>query len=67
MRLHPRTLPVQSARSAFIDAMWSFMDDHGLTYAEMVSILAEAQAKVAKYMIRVERHGPDSDKKGDEE
>lgn len=66
MKLHPRTLPVQRASADIRAALWTLQDQHGLTYAEMLGALAEHQQRIAKYLLREERHPGEPDRKADE-
>jgi len=67
MRLHDRTLKVQAAQFRFNDLLLSFQQEHGLSYVEMVNIIAGSmQTELLKYMLRAERHPEDPSKKADE-
>jgi len=39
---------------------------HGLTYTEAFALISRQMATLVRYAIRAERHGPNSDKGGDE-
>ena len=66
MRLHPRTIPVQTAEAEF--GLWflDFMRAEDLSYVEALQILTSAQQNLLKYMLRHERHPDDPEKRGDE-
>lgn len=65
-RLHARTMQVNKAGCEFDGWTLDWIERHGLTYGEIVSIMSGRLQQLAKYMIRTERHGDDSDKRGDE-
>lgn len=65
-QLHPRFRLVEQARQDISKALSKACDEFDLTYGETISILAGEVANLAKYMVRHERHGKDSSKKGDE-
>lgn len=67
MKLHPRTLKVQTAMYALETLVWEWVQAHDVTYLEALQALSHVSAQVVKYAIRVERHPDDPDKKGDEE
>lgn len=67
MKLHERTMHVESARFDFSRMTLDWIEKHGLTYGEVVSILSHELCIVAKMMIREERHPGDPDKRGDED
>lgn len=66
MKLHPRTLPVQSATAELKQRILDFADEHGLTDIEMVRALAEAQSIFTTSLLRAERHPGNPDRKADE-
>jgi len=66
VKRHPRTLIVQKARHAFEAFLLELEQDHALTYGEVLSLLGNAIASLAKYQIRSERHPDDPDTGGDE-
>lgn len=66
MKLHPRYYIVSTAQNEFQNFLLSLESKYDLTYGELLSILGSEVSNTAKYMIRQERHGEDSDKKGDE-
>lgn len=66
MKLHPRTLPVQSASSQIRMRLLDYEQDLDLTPAEMLAILAEAQQMYVTRLLRDERHPDDPDRKADE-
>jgi len=66
VKIHPRTLIVQSARHEFSSFLLDLIDKHELTFGETIQLLSNEIGENSKYLIRVERHG-NSDKKGDEE
>lgn len=67
MKLHPRYYIVKDAELELSAFFLTLMEKHELTFGEAVKALNAQIANVAKYAIRFERHGDDSDKKGDEE
>lgn len=66
MRLHPRYHPMRKAACEVGAAVLKAVEDHDLTYGELISILAQETAMAAKYLVRIERHPDDPEKKGDE-
>lgn len=66
LRLHPRTMPVNQAGAEFHDWLWRFQEAKQLTDIELMQILADAQQRRLKYMLRAERHPGNPDKKADE-
>ena len=66
MRLHPRTMVVQRAAGEIRMAILKLVEQHDLTIAETIGILAEAISGEVKWLIRQERHPNDPDKGGDE-
>lgn len=66
MRLHERTIPVQTAEAEFGLVFMDFIKEHDLTYVECLQILAGQQQNLLKYMLRHERHPDDPEKRGDE-
>lgn len=66
MRLHPRTLPVESAGAALRQHLLDFQDERDLTDVEMLRILLDQTEYVSKRLLRAERHPGNPDKKGDE-
>jgi hypothetical protein len=67
LRVNPRTMPVQEATVEFEMLLLQFERARDLTEVEMLQILAGAQQRILKYMLRAERHPDDPDRKGDEE
>jgi hypothetical protein len=65
LRLHARTMHVQSARAKFGMLALEFEEEHDLTLTEMAIVLTEVLEHVHKVMLRIERHGT-PDKKADE-
>ena len=55
MKVHPRTRVVTAARINLSDAVCSIVEEHDLTYGELLSILAQATATWAAYAVRDER------------
>lgn len=66
MKLHKRQPVVALAENEIQGAVWNAVDRHGLTPAELVRICGNLTAIAANLALRVERHGPDSNKKADE-
>jgi hypothetical protein len=66
LRLHKRTMPVQSATAELRLLLIKFQAEYDLTDIEMTGILVYAAADVNKYALRRERHPDDPDKKADE-
>jgi hypothetical protein len=64
--LHERTMIVEKAKLEYDGFMLDFCKKYELTSSEWLQIIALNMAIHAKYMIRSERHGPNSDKGGDE-
>jgi hypothetical protein len=64
--IHPRTALVTVAEGEMTAAVNDVFDKLDLTYAEGVSVLVTIIGRWMRYAIRVERHGPNSSKKGDE-
>lgn len=64
--LHERYFKVKEAGFELSEFVSKWIAKHGLTWGELTSILANELAYRATYQIRQERHGDDSDKKGDE-
>jgi len=67
LRLHPRTMTVQSASAQMHGDLLGFQQEHDLTDAEMMIILAENVQRWAKFQLRAERHPDDPGRKADEE
>ena len=69
IKLHPRYFIVRKASLDYGEVLSGFMKAHeDLTYVELVQILVEhIQNYCLKYMLRMERHPDDPEKKGDEE
>lgn len=57
MTLHPRTQKVNLARAEIKMALAKLYQAHDLTFGEITSILADEAMSIAKFMIRMERHG----------
>jgi hypothetical protein len=66
LRLHPRTMPVQSAEAKIHMSLWKQQEEYDLTDIELLRILIAAQQSVTRYMLRAERHPDDPDRKADE-
>lgn len=66
LRLHPRTMPVNTAGAEFNDWLTRFWEAKELTTVELLWILNDAQQRVITYALRAERHPGDPDKKADE-
>jgi hypothetical protein len=66
LRLHPRTMPVQSARAQLAGILIEWQTEHGLTNIEACTVLAEELRSLLKYPLRAERHPDDPDRKADE-
>ena len=67
LRLHPRTMIVQSASAHLYGALLNFQSERDLTDAEMMTVLAENVQRWAKFQLRTERHPDDPERKADEE
>lgn len=65
MKLHPRTLVVQTAECEINMAILKIAEKHGLTTVELVHVLTGVASEKTKYLLRLERHGT-TDKKADE-
>ena len=66
-RLHPRTIPVQMAHVDLDAYVMAWMEKHDLTIVEALDGLHRSAVMLTKFLLRIERHGDDSDKKADEE
>lgn len=66
IKLHERVLPVQEAAADLGIAVNKALENHELTYLELIQIINELQASWIKYAIRAERHPDDPDKGGAE-
>lgn len=66
MRIHPRLIVVQRAELALDTFMIGLVNEHDLTPAEQISLLANQIKTVSMYAIRSERHPDDPEKRGDE-
>ncbi|MFD0853581.1 hypothetical protein ACFQ07_15195 [Actinomadura adrarensis] len=66
MRLHPRTLPVQSAGAELKAQLIAFQIEHDLTNVEMLGLLQDAASDVTRRLLRAERHPNDPERKADE-
>ena len=66
LRLHPRTMAVQSASAQIHGDLLEVQQERGLTDAEMMTILAENVQRWAKFQLRAERHPDDPERKADE-
>lgn len=66
IKLYPKTQEVNSAKLELGSFIHELESKYKLTYGEIIKILGSAIAREAKYLIRVERHPNDPDKKGDE-
>ena len=64
--LHKRWETTEPARVEFSDLFHDWISRHDLSYLEAIRILNEKQGRLAALALRVERHGPNSDKKADE-
>ena len=67
LRLHPRTMPVQSAGADLHGCLLEFQQAHELTDAEMLGLVVEHTGRIARWMLREERHPGEPDHKADEE
>jgi hypothetical protein len=66
LRLHKRTMPVQSASADFRLSLIKFQQEHDLTDVEVAQMLTETLQSVLKYVLQRERHPDDPDRKADE-
>lgn len=66
IRLHPRTLPVNRAGAEYYSWLLKFQEEHQLTDAEMLLIMADAETRLLTMILRCERHPDNPDKKADE-
>ena len=57
MRLHPRELNYSRAEAEFATLLLKFREKYSLSDFEMVMILSSELQAVAKYGIRMDRHG----------
>lgn len=67
MKMHPRYRIVTEARLEIGAAITQAVQKHGLTFAEVASILGGELIGWAKYVIREERHPVGPDVPGDAE
>lgn len=67
LRLHPRTMKVQSARLAIRESLDEHQEEFELTDIEMHGVVLEYLLTMNKYWLRAERHPDDPDRKADEE
>lgn len=67
MKLHHRTMRVQSASAEIRLRLLDYEADLGLTDVEMLHILTEAQQAYVRSILRAERHPDDPTRKADEE
>jgi len=67
IRLHHRTRIVREADSKIREAVFKAISEFDLTFGEILGILSNIIALEAMFLVRVERHPDNSDKKGDEE
>jgi hypothetical protein len=66
MKLHPRTLPVRSARNELERLVWEWMARHDVTYVEAVRCLLDVTERITTYQLREERHPGNPEHKADE-
>jgi hypothetical protein len=66
VRLHPRTLPVQSASNKIRTELDRLQEQYDLTDVEMLRVLLDHQQSMTKYWLREERHPDEPDRKADE-
>ncbi len=66
MKLHERTILVQTARREIKGAVWDLAMKHELTILETLQCVSAAVDEFLMYAIREERHPGDPEKKGDE-
>lgn len=68
MKLHERTMLNQKHQCDFMTAMIDFLKDRDITYVELLIVMNQYMLSSAlKYMLRMERHPDDPEKRGDEE
>lgn len=67
LKLHPRTLHVQSAKNAIARKLDEMQIEYDLTEIELLQAITEHSARILKYMLRAERHPENPDIKADEE
>lgn len=66
MRLHPRYTIAKAAELQISAAISAAIQEHDISYAELLVILAEQQRMYATYLLRTERHPDDPERKADE-
>lgn len=66
MRLHPRTLVVREAETAFGTALLKLVEKHNLTEIEVIRMLLGEAQSWSIYILRRERHPRHPNKKADE-
>lgn len=67
LRLHKRTMKVQSAEAEFRTMALAFEHDKGLTITEMAQVLTSCLQRQMTALLRYERHPEDPTRKADEE
>jgi hypothetical protein len=67
LRLHKRTMKVQSAEAEFRTMVLAFEHDKGLTITEMAQILTTCLQRQLTALMRCERHPDDPTRKADEQ
>lgn len=66
MKLHERTITVDSAKRELSEAIMSISKKHELTPTELLQMLVSEMQTELKYCLRAERHPNDSNKGADE-
>lgn len=66
MKIHPRRVIVARAATEIAQAVVDVTEKHGLTVAEVLTVLVGEMQEYTKYVLRIDRHGT-TDKKADEE
>ncbi|MGV8131216.1 MAG: hypothetical protein ACP5N7_03915 [Candidatus Pacearchaeota archaeon] len=67
VKINPRYTIVKEAEMRFRSFFLDLEKEYSLTFGELFQILSSSMADLSKYLIRVERHPSDPEKKGDEE
>lgn len=67
LQIHPRTMIVQQAEHELEGELHRIWEKYGLTTLEAMMITQRMAPRLAKYLLRTERHGDNPDgKKADE-
>lgn len=67
MKLHKRTLPVQTAEVELHGMVNDWQQRHGLTDLEALGCIHAVAQRITKYALRAERHPDNPDEPADKE